>query len=317
MDTYLGLDLGGTKLLIGEVDAEGNVLGAQRYATGQVSQQEAVRIIRQSLDDYISRTGWHDAMKRPVAMGVDLVGRIDNEHGIWHQIDAGRTEPMPLAQELERTYGMPCRLDNDVKAATRAEARWGCGRQSRDFIYINVGTGLAAGIVTGGQLVRGGHFNAGEVGHTTVGGMMPVGVRCVCGREDCVELLTAGVGFDRCARLLANRYETQLDIPQDGTPVSVKDVFALARQNDPLCEVLTDNAAKALAGLMMNLVRVTDPDTIVLGGSIVADGYLLGRTEQYLQAHTMRFVTGGVRITQLNPQYIGLLGAAAVAMGEI
>lgn len=311
METYLGLDLGGTKLLIGEVDSRGNILKYKRYDSGYLNQQAALEIIKASLDDYIRTVGWYG--QKPAAMGVGLIGRVDPERGIWLQIDPDRTHPVALAKELSDIYGMPCRIDNDVKSATRAERLWGFGQISKNFIYINVGTGIAVGTVVNGRQIRGCHFNAGEVGHLRVG--VNVGVKCGCGRTDCVEAIAAGVGFDNCARLLRDRYATALHIPvEKGERVLVSEVFALSRKGDPLCTVLVENAADALANLVMNLVRAVDPDTVVLGGGIVADGYMHGKILERLHPTTMRFVTNGVVVTKLNPEFSGLLGAGAVAM---
>lgn len=312
METYLGLDLGGTKLLIGEMDNRGNILRYKKYASGYFNQQAALQIIKSSLDDYIRTVGWYD--KRPVGMGVGLIGRVNPQEGVWLQIDPSRTHPVALAKELTDSYGIPCFIDNDVKSATRAERVWGFGQISQNFVYLNVGTGIAVGIVINGRQIRGSHFNAGEVGHLRVG--VNVGVKCPCGRIDCVEAIAAGIGFDNCARLLRDRYETNLHIPDKDERVQVSDVFALSQKGDPLCTVLVDNAAEALANLIMNLVRVADPDTVVLGGGVVADGYLHGKILEKLQPITMRFVTNGVVITKLNPGFIGLLGAGAVAMNK-
>lgn len=311
MDTYLGLDLGGTKLLIGEMDKNGNILRYKKYASGYFNQQAALEIIKHSLDDYIQTVGWYD--KKPLAMGVGLIGRVDPETGIWHQIDPSRTQPIALAKELTNIYGIPCHIDNDVKSATRAERVWGFGQISKNFIYINVGTGIAVGIVVNGRQIRGSHFNAGEVGHVRVG--VNIGVKCGCGRTDCVEAIASGIGFDHCARLLKDKYPTSLHIPSEKEGrVMTGEVFTLSQKNDPLCTTLVNNAADALANLIMNLVRMTDPDTVVLGGGIVADGLLHEKILQRLNPTTMRFVSNGVVITKLNPGFIGLLGAGAVAM---
>lgn len=88
----------------------------------------------------------------------------------------------------------------------------------------------------------------------------------------------------------------------------------MSRKGDPLCVKLVENASEALANLVMNLVRVTDPETIVLGGGVVADGYIHAKIMELLNPTTMRFVSNGVVITKLNPEFIGLLGAGAVAM---
>lgn len=311
METYLGLDLGGTKLLIGEVDRHGNILRYKRYDSGFFNQQSAFNIIRNSLDDYIANVGWVGS--RPVSMGVGLIGRVDPNAGIWLQIDPHRTETIALAKELTDRYGIPCRIDNDVKSATRAERVWGAGLFSKNFVYINVGTGIAVGTVVNGRQIRGSHFNAGEAGHMRVG--VNVGISCACGRTDCVETIASGSGIDRCARLLKDRYETRLNIPtQNGARVKVQDVVDLCREGDPLCKVLVENASEGIANLIMNLVRITDPDTVVLGGSVVANEYIFDRILSSLNQNTMRFVSNGVVLTKLNPQFVGLLGAAAVAM---
>lgn len=310
METYLGLDFGGTKLLIGEVDAYGNILASKQYNTGYVNQQSAVDIILSSLGDYMRSVG--QSSRRPSAIGIGLIGRVDTSAGQWLQIDADRSQPIDLADRITEVYGLPCYLANDVKSATMAELRWGYGRLSGNFIYINIGTGIAAGTVIDGRITMGGHFNAGEVGHTQTG--VRTGVRCCCGRTDCVEAIASGTGLDLCARMLAPHYpDTALEIPGDGRRVDGRRVFDLARKNDPLCTVLVDNAARGIANLIMNLVRVTDPDTVVLGGGIVSDPMMYSNILTHLHKHTMRFVTNGVVLTRLEPACAGLLGAAAVA----
>ena len=314
MDTYLALDLGGTKLLVGELDHQGNVLKYKKYDTGYFNQQAALGIIKKSLDDYIKTVGWNS--KKPVAIGLGLIGRVDPEQGIWLQIDPKRTDPIPLAKELSDLYGIPCFIDNDVKSATKAAQLFGIGQISKNFIYINVGTGIAAGFVVNGLQIRGSHFNAGEVGHSQVG--VNLGLKCGCGRTDCVELIASGLGFDKSARLLSETMETKLHISEDlGERVDVKEVFALCQKGDPLCVQLVENASQALANLIMNLVRVTDPDTVVLGGGIISDGYMHTKILEKLNPTTIRFVTNGVVLTKLNPDFVGLIGAGAVAMNKM
>lgn len=306
--SYLGVDLGGTKLLIGEMDANGRLLRTKRYPTGVLSQREALALIEQGLDDFLAEStpGY-----LPAAVGVGLVGRIDSSTGCWMEIESGRDETLPMAEILAARTGLPCFLDNDVRSATKAEMLFGRGRHSRDLIYINVGTGIAAGVVSDGRLLTGGHYNAGEVGHTGSGIEFHAG--CVCGRPDCVEPVASGLGFDRSARMLAAQYpDTLLHFPA-GERVSVAEVFSLY-ETDTLCRRLTDQAAQAVANLIMNLVRFSDPDTIVLGGGVMASGFLYGKVIDCLNPYTIRFVTHGVVLTWLDPHTIGLLGACSNAV---
>jgi predicted NBD/HSP70 family sugar kinase len=218
---------------------------------------------------------------------------------------------------LSRSYGLPCFVDNDVRSAAGAELRFGRGRESLNFIYLNVGTGIAAGIASGGALLRGGHFNAGEVGHTLVGVDAGVDIPCECGRVNCVETLASGLGLDRCARALAEQYPgTALTIPADGSRVRAQEIFEKSGV-DPLCARLTDTAAKAIANLIMNLVRTSDPDTVVLGGGLVSDGFLYPRICDALNKNTMRFVTNGVVLTELDPAFIGLMGACTLGINGL
>ena len=312
MDTYLGLDFGGTKLLIGEVDSAGTIIGSKRYTTGYMNQHAAVDIIKSSLADYLNTVGTAD--RHPRAVGIGMIGRVDSDNGRWLQIDPSRSQAIALADDITGAFGMPCYLSNDVKSAATAEQLWGYGRISDNFVYINVGTGIAAATISDGKLISGSHFNAGEVGHTQVG--VSVGVKCGCGRTDCVEAIASGMGFDACARLLHPEYpDTELDIDAcTETRIDVRDIYRLSRRGDSLCRVLVDNAATAIANLIMNLVRMSDPDTVVLGGGIVSDPFMLLNILARLHPGTMRFVSNGVVVTKLDPAYIGLLGAAAVAI---
>lgn len=306
METYIGMDLGGTKLLLGEVDENGKILRELSVPSGALSQQEALALMRRSLAAFLAQP-----VGSPAAVGIGLVGRVDSRSGTWFEIDRERTEPTPLCRLITEGCALPCFADNDVRSAARAELCFGEGRRSRDFVYLNVGTGIAAGIVIGGRLLRGAHCNAGELGHSSSG--LSLGLPCVCGRTDCVEAIASGLGLDRCARRLLPEYpESALSLPVEGR-VSAGEVFRLSGE-DPLCARLTEQAATALANLIMNLVRFCDPDCVVLGGGVVADGFLLRRVKEKLGKHTMRFVSGGVRLTELDGRRIGLLGAACNAM---
>ena len=308
LPSYIGIDLGGTKLLLGEMDRQGNLLRVEKKASGQMDHEAAYAFLAQALSSFLSHStpGY-----QPCAIGIGLTGHVDGKKGIWLKVDERDGNAVPLADRIAARFSLPCFIDNDVKSAAAAEGLFGVGKDTNDFAYINVGTGIGAGIVTAGHLIRGGHANAGEVGHSSSG--LTLGIPCACGRKDCVELIASGSGIDACARRFVPKYtNTKLNIPKEGR-VSAQEVFALS-DTDSLCRELTENAAKALANLMMNIVRVCDPEAIVLGGGVVADGFLLKRAEQYFSAHTMRYVTKGVQLTKMDSHYAGLIGACANAI---
>lgn len=309
MDTFIGVVLEGTRIVIAEVTPEGNILQAKTYKSAFFNQESALNMIVDSLHDFELNQGWKE---RPRAIGVGLIGRVDSVNGVWFQMDPDRSHAIKLTQSISEEFGLPCFIDNDVKCGANAVRKWGYGKHTNNFIYLYVGTGIAASVVSNGVMLRGAHYNAGEVGHLRVG--VQVGIRCPCGRVDCVESIASIMGIDRCARFLKPYYDTRLQFPDKDTMINVNDVFQLAREGDPLCAKLVNNASEALANLIMNLVRVSDPDTVILGGEMVADGFLAEEIRPHLQPVTMRFVTNGVVLTRLNPRLINLLGAASIAM---
>lgn len=306
MQTYLGFDLGGTKLLIGEVARDGTVLRSKRYPTGYTTQQQAVAGLLAALDDYKKTVGF---VGTPVAAGVGIIGIVDNHKGEWISIAHDPTgAPIPLAAELEKALGVPAFIDNDVRSAVTAELVLGCGSYSDNFIYLNVGTGLAAGFVTNRRILRGANNNAGEIGHMSVdlGNHDP----CVCKRQGCAENAVSGIGFTHMVKKYGR---TELLDPDTGK-ADVPRLFTLAGQGDAQCREIMEYAADTLACVIMNLVRVSDPDTVVYGGGILSDERLLDLVKARLEPGTMRGVTHGLIPSSFSPRIAGLLGAASLGM---
>ena len=186
MDNCLALDLGGTKLLIGIVDKSGQILFSRRSPSplpGGRTQNEIAEYMLKCLDDFMPRA----SMEGVSYVGAGVVGRVDDESGIWLEIEPGRCETEELARILSRKTGLPSLIDNDVRCALRAERALGASRGLNDLIYMNIGTGIAAAFVTGGKVIKGRCFNAGEVGHVAVDVFGDV--VCPCGRKGCAEAI--------------------------------------------------------------------------------------------------------------------------------
>lgn len=310
MNHCLAVDLGGTKILVGEVDEKGKVLRCKKYPSDIRDQKAALDAVIAAITDYKKNAAIN--FSNISAIGVGIIGRVDADNGVWLQIDPKRTQTLSVAQILSSHFNVPCAIDNDVHCATIAENTFGWGRKSQNYIYMNIGTGIAAGFVVNGKLIRGASFNAGEVGHHVV--FHNSDILCDCGRAGCVEAVASGLGLDKRARTLKVKYsDSPLHIPEDSR-CDVQEIFTLAEKGDPLCKTLTEDAVDAISETIMNLVRVTDPDTVVLGGGIVADGWMLPKIKAKLHASTMRFVKNGVQLTELDPNNIGLIGAGAIGL---
>jgi len=251
-----GLDIGGTKTDAVAVDAAGAIVARVRLATGWGADAvvrtvlEAVRL----LGTEVGHIGPIDSV------GIGIPGQVEpGTARVVHAVNLGVDE-LDLAATVGPQLGVPVRVENDVNAAAfGASALRSAGTGgSRSMAYLNLGTGIAAGIVAGGGLWRGARGTAGEVGHISID---PNGPLCRCGQRGCIEALAGGGA-------IAERWGRPGALP-------VRDVFDAADRGDPLARELRAGLALGVAAAVRVLVLTADVDVVVLGGGVTALGIRL------------------------------------------
>jgi glucokinase len=304
----IGVDVGATKILTGAVDRSGMVLASRRSLMNSETQGTTLQSIEVAIQDFVQNwTG-----PRPEAIGVGLVGQIEPQTGVWLEaMNLPIKSPVRLGSQLSERFGFPVGMDNDVHAAALAEMRWGIGNESADFIYLNVGTGISAGFVFHGELLRGAKNYAGELGHMVV---QPQGPLCLCGRHGCVEAIASG------GALLLRTQELLADFPGSALrtiePLTAQAIFQAAEAGDTLAIKLSGEAVQALSTALTNLVNLLNPEWIVYGGGTLSDGWLIEHVRMSVQTQPLlmiRQALKGIVPSQLNPEQVGLLGAACLA----
>lgn len=243
----VGLDVGGTKTDAVAVDDAGAVAGRIRLATLWGAEGVA-RTIADAVAALGTLPGIDPTRFRTV--GIGMPGQVrPGTMRITHALNLGVAE-MDVRRTIEPLVGLPVRVENDVKAAALGAA---AQRDGDSLAYLNLGTGVAAGIVVGGRVWRGGRGTAGEVGHISVD---PGGPRCRCGGRGCIEAMAGGAS-------IAERWDRPGEYP-------VRDVFDAADVGDPLAVRLRADLAAAVAAAVRILVLTADVDTVVLGGGLTA-----------------------------------------------
>ena len=246
-----GLDIGGTKTDAVVVDAAGAIVARVRLATGWGADAvvrtvlEAVRLLGDEVEEPID------------SVGIGIPGQVEpGTARVVHAVNLG-VEELDLAAAVEPALGVPVRVENDVNAAAfGAFALRSVGAHgSRSMAYLNLGTGIAAGIVADGELWRGARGTAGEVGHISID---PNGPLCRCGQHGCIEALAGGGA-------IAERWGRPGALP-------VRDVFDAADAGDPLARELRVGLARGVAAAVRVLVLTADVDVVVLGGGVTALG---------------------------------------------
>jgi len=283
----LGIDVGGTAIAAGAVDATGRVLRATvEPARDPAAIVEQIIACARSFEDLI-----------PIAIGLGVPGAVEAKTGrvIGEVFNLPALTDFPLGAHLRKKLRRSVVVDNDVNALALGELRWGAVKGRRDFVLIAVGTGVGGAIVLDGKLRRGAHGFAGELGHATVNFR---GRDCFCGAVGCLKAYAAGPDL----------------AAQFGNPMLTSEqVVAAARAGNRRARVVLDTAAHALGAACANLVHTLDPELIVLGGS-VARGLPLATIRSYAKQHTLSGVRGRTPIvlSKLNKRR-AFLGAAALA----
>jgi len=312
----LGVDIGATKILVGYVESDGIVPLSRRYVIDRSNRGSTIASIKKAITDFLE-IPW--SMHPPLAIGVGLPGLINATAGTWEQAtNLPITSPVNLAAQLIEIYKLPVALDNDVHAATLAELHLGAGLQTRDFIYLNVGTGISTGIVCNGQLVRGANNCAGEFGHTSVD---MNGVACECGGHGCLEPIASGGGILAQIRTLLPAYPTSsLGKLLEPDQLTASLVFHAADNGDSLAIEVSERAVKTLGFALINLITLLNPSLIICGGGVMADGWMIRKVDNYIATHALPFVyqsLHGIVLSELKADQVGLLGASILAWKSI
>lgn len=268
----IGVDIGGTKIAAGVVDINGNVLRATRRPTPRHDAGAVLAEVAAVVEEL--QSGVDGSI---VGVGVGVAGGVDRHRATAYFAPNLAWTQVPVQAVLQGATGLPVVVENDGAAAAWAEARFGAGVGIDHLVAVTVGTGIGGGIVIDGQVMRGAHGVAAEIGHMNA---VPDGRPCACGRLGCWEQYASGNALVREARALAaeRRPEarTLLDLG-DGTPEGVQGghITEAARLGDPVAVEAFTIVGNWLGRGLADLTVILDPEAFVIGGGVSDAGDLL------------------------------------------
>ncbi len=308
----IGMDVGGTKMAAGLVDGDGIILRRLRAPTPASDPEQIVRTIASLIDGLRQH-----APAPPTGVGIAIPGQFDHRSGTFVRIANLALQGYPFRQRLEAVTDLPIAIENDTNAAALGEWFSGSGRGIPDFALVAVGTGIGAGVILDGRLVRGAHGSAGEIGHTVVEKDGPL---CRCGNRGCLELFASGAALaERAADLAVRHPGSRLAARQrDGHVLSAGDLFAAADEGDEVSSQAVDEAMHYLAVGLNNLIELFDPSTVAIGGGMSHVGpSLFDRLRRAVRAQRPRSPDVATRIIPaVLGDDAGIIGAAAAIRGS-
>lgn len=308
---FAGVDLGGTNMQVGVVDAQGVVLARAKKKTR--AEEGAARVIQRIVD------GVHEACVHagvsPAGLGgigVGAPGAIDIATGTVRVAPNLRWADVPLGKTLARKLGKPVYVDNDVRSAIVGEHRHGAGRGATELFGLWIGTGIGGGIVLRNHIYTGHFGSAGEVGHTTLFPFAPPGSRSL--EHTCSRTAIA----DRLVRLIRAGNASLISelTAGDLTEIKARVIATAFSRGDKLTKQVIENAALCLGVGLASVVTLLSVQRIVLGGGLTeAMGEsLVALVRESVRAHAFPEACKRVEVvaTKLEAD-AGVVGSASLA----
>ena len=309
----LGIDLARISISAGIVDLAGNLLTVKRVSS-DLNQHFPVTLntLEETIHSLLDETS-PQIREKIIAIGIGSPGPLSPSKGViisppnftgWSNI--------PLKEIMEREFGLPTFIENDAKACALGERWFGCCKNTDNFVYLAVGTGVGAGIIIDGDIYRGEGELAGEIGHTTIDINGP---RCSCGNYGCLEIYTSVISLiDRI-----EKEEGLKSLIRDGHIETLSSFYRSAREgNIRAVEILNDYCFWVGVGVV-NIINTLSPSAVVLGREALINGsdLIIPRVEKVVTERSFFTTSQQTRILASSiGQDTGVIGAATIALQE-
>jgi glucokinase-like ROK family protein len=315
----LAADLGATHTAVAAVDLAGNVLAhAEEPSDIAAGPEQVLGRVEELFDELLEQRG--DWPARLWGVGIGVPGPVEFGTGtpVAPPIMPG-WDRYPVRDRFGARYDVPVWVDNDVNVMALGEVRAGVGRDEEVVVYVKVGTGIGAGIVVGGRLLRGAQGSAGDIGHIQV--TDDETVVCRCGKIGCLEALAGGAAIRRLAEAAARDGGAPVlaGLLQANGRLAAEDVAYAASHGDVAATQLFDESGRRVGGVLASVVNLLNPSLVVVGGGVAnaGDGFLAA-IRHTVYGRSLPLATRELQIRRGTLGHVGgVIGAAAMVVDEL
>jgi glucokinase len=309
----IGVDLGGTKMLLGVLDGDSKTAWESRERSAGEGESELVELLVRELEEARS------ARSGVATIGMGIPATIDHERGVAVAAVNLPIEDLPIRDIVMERTGLPTFVDNDANVAALAEHLFGAARGAENAVMLTIGTGIGGGLILGGEIYRGSTGAGAELGHMAIQ-MDGPGCQGNCPNRGCVEALASGTALGREGLAAAESAPDSAlgELLAAGEKVDGKAVTVAAQAGDETAIEVFDLVGSRLGVALASYANIFEPEVIVIGGGVIAAGdLLLEPARRELEARALRPMNGTPVVPAELGEDAGMIGAAAMARIEL
>lgn len=310
----VGVDLGGTKVLVGVVGEDRKVLYEDQERSAGQGQDELLETLEREVREAL------EARPNVAAVGLGIPCTIDRERGVAITAVNLPIRDVPIRDRMRERLGIPVFIDNDANVAALAEHRFGAAKGTSDAVMLTIGTGIGGGVIIDGELYRGSTGAASEPGHMVIDFDGPP-CQGNCPNRGCLETFASGTALAREGRAAAEREPSSAlgkALAEHGEIVG-KTVTDAANEGDPTAAAVVEEAGRRLGAGLSSLANIFEPEVIVLGGGVAkaVGARMLDPAREELRSRALPPMNEvPVELAELGLE-AGMVGAAEMARLEL
>jgi len=308
-ELIIGVDIGGTSVKIGLINHDGEIVYKWEIPTNKDNQGRGiVDDIWNSITETLSK---QNIASDIIGIGVGAPGFVNRKTGIVEEAVNIGWKNFELRDAFHKLSHLPVFIENDANLAALAENWQGSGEQSKDVMFITLGTGVGGGIIVNGEIMNGVNGTAAELGHILVD---LNGSPCNCGRTGCLETIASATGIVRQAmdEVTNNSNGALASFYKQHSKLEAKDVFNLAQEGDMASENIIDKTMDVLGLAIANTAVIINPSQIIIGGGVSKAGeQLLSKINRSFKKYALPRISEccELRLAELGND-AGIIGAA-------
>jgi glucokinase len=317
----VGIDIGGTKVAGGLVNAKGKLVKSMTVPTEAAGGfDKSLGQVMNVIEQLISQAGGRNRIQ---GIGICAPGPLNPHTGlVINPPNLPGWKNVKLTKRVENRFKLPARLENDANAAGLAEVLFGAAVGYRDVFYTTVSTGVGTGIIINQKVYHGKNGVAAEGGHVSIDYHSPY--RCGCGTLGCIEALAAGPAMVRRARVKLEQEHTLPSLLRERTQnhlsrITPEMIEETAQAGDAVAKSIIEETGFFLGVWLAAMISLLDPEAIVIGGGVSRIGKpLFDKIRETIPQYTInrRFAKHTPLLAAKLQKNVGVFGAASLFLQE-